>query len=171
MTTIRQAETDKDRALIRELFWEYLEWANGRLTEEYRISLDIPSILERDMDNLEVFLPPHGRLLRAIDGNITVGITCMRRIRQDIGEIKRMYVRPEFHGRGIGRSLLDALILEARKIGYPTLRLDSTRFMKIAHALYRSAGFHEIKPYEESEIPVQYQKHWIFMEKHLKQSR
>jgi len=67
MTSIHQAETDQDRVLIRELFWEYLEWANTRLNEEYGINFDIKSMLEQDMAKLEVFLPPYGRLLLAIE--------------------------------------------------------------------------------------------------------
>ena len=167
MTSIHQAETDEDRALIRELFWEYLEWANTRLNEEYGINFDIKSMLEQDMAKLEVFLPPYGRLFLAIEGARAAGIACMRRIRKDIGEIKRMYVRPEFRRRGIGRALLEALIAEAQEIGYTTVRLDSTRFMGAAHSLYRSVGFHEIEPYTGSEIPPEFQQNWIFMEKHL----
>ena len=65
----------------------------------------------------------------------------MKRIREDVGAIKRMYVRPEFRGKGIGRVLVEALLAEAQQIGYLTVRLDSVLFMKAAHSLYRSAGF------------------------------
>jgi GNAT superfamily N-acetyltransferase len=167
MTSIHQVEADEDRVLIRELFWEYLEWANTRCNEEYGINVDIKSMLEQSMAKLEVFLPPYGRTLLVIEGDRAAGIACMRRIRKDIGEIKRMYVRPEFRGRGIGRALLEALIAEAQEIGYPTVRLDSTRFMKVAHSLYRSVGFYEIEPYTESEIPPEFQQYWVFMEKQL----
>lgn len=84
-----------------------------------------------------------------------------------MAEIKRMFVRPASRGQGVGRMLLEALIAEARQIGYSTIRLDSTRFMKAAHSLYRSAGFQEIGPYQESEIPPEFHQHWVFMEKHL----
>jgi GNAT superfamily N-acetyltransferase len=168
MTSIHQAETDADRALIRELFWEYLEWANARINEEYGFTFDIASMLERDMAKLQIFLPPHGRLLLAIEGGCAAGLACMRRIREDVGEIKRMYVRPGYRRRGIGRALLEALLAEAQETGYPTVRLDSTRFMAAAHSLYRSAGFYEIEPYAESEIPPEYWQHWVFMEKQLK---
>jgi GNAT superfamily N-acetyltransferase len=94
----------------------------------------------------------------------------MKRIREDVGAIKRMYVRPEFRGKGIGRVLVEALLAEAQQIGYPTVRLDSVLFMKAAHSLYRSAGFKEIEPYPESEIPTQFRSHWVFMEKHLENS-
>jgi GNAT superfamily N-acetyltransferase len=167
VTSIRRVETDKDRALIRELFWEYLEWANTRCNEEYDISFDIKSMLEQDMAKLEVFLPPHGRLLLATEEARAAGIACMGRIRKDIGEIKRMYVRPEFRGREIGRALLEALIAEAQEIGHATVRLDSACFMEAAHSLYRSVGFHEIEPYTESEIPPEFQQYWVFMEKQL----
>jgi GNAT superfamily N-acetyltransferase len=167
MTSILQARAEEDRALIRELFWEYLEWANRRLNEEYDIDFDIESMLERDMSKLEVFLPPYGRMLLAIEGATAAGIACMRRIGKDTGEIKRMYVRPEFRRRGIGRALVEALIAEAQGIGYTTMRLDSTGFMAAAHSLYRSMGFREIEPYPESEIPLQFQQHWVFMERQL----
>jgi GNAT superfamily N-acetyltransferase len=167
MTSIRQVRTDEDRALIRELFWEYLEWANRRLNEEYDINLDIESMLERDMSKLEVFLPPHGRMLLAIEGATAAGIACMRRIGKRTSEIKRMYVRPDFRRKGIGRAMVEALIAEAQGIGYTTMRLDSTRFMVSAHSLYRSMGFREIEPYAESEIPLQFQQHWVFMERRL----
>ncbi|MGD2146233.1 MAG: GNAT family N-acetyltransferase [Anaerolineae bacterium] len=167
MTTIRQAKTEADRALVRELFWEYLDWANARLNEEYGINLEIESMVERDMAKLEIFLPPDGRLLLAMEGAQAVGLACMRRIKEDAGEIKRMYVRPEFRKQGIGRALVEAIIADARAIGYASIRLDSTRFMKAAHSLYRSMGFREIEPYPESEIPPELQHRWVFMERPL----
>jgi len=167
MTSIHQAETEADRALVRGLFLEYLDWANRRLNQEYGIDFDIQSMVERDMAELEIFFPPDGRLLLAVEEGQAAGIACMRKIREDMGEIKRMYVRPQFRGKGIGRTLLDALLVEAQEIGYPAIRLDSTRFMEAAHALYRSAGFHEIEPYRESEIPPEFQHRWVFMEKAL----
>jgi GNAT superfamily N-acetyltransferase len=167
MIDIHQAATEQDRAHVRELFWEYLDWANARLNEEYDINFDIASMVERDMAKLDIFMPPYGRLLLATEGPRVAGLACMRRIRDEIGEIKRMYVRPEFRRRGIGLALLEALIAEARQIGYPTVRLDSTRFMKAAHSLYRSLGFREIDPYPESEIPPEFQHQWVFMEKRL----
>ncbi|MDQ3396189.1 MAG: GNAT family N-acetyltransferase [Deinococcota bacterium] len=67
----------------------------------------------------------------------------------------------------MGRALLEALLDEARQLGYICVRLDSARFMKSAHALYRAVDFYEIEPYEGSEIPKEFQSHWIFMEKRV----
>ena len=167
MSHIYQAETDEDRSWVRKLFWQYLEWANGRVNEEFGVDFDIKTMLEDDMAELEIFSPPDGRVLLAIDESRAAGIGCLRRILEDVGEIKRMYVRPQFRGKGIGRAILAALLDEAREAGYPKVRLDSARFMKAAHSLYRSAGFREIEPYPESEIPLDFQENWIFMEKQL----
>ena len=78
-----------------------------------------------------------------------------------------MYVRPAFRGRGIGRALLDELTKQASANGYACLRLDSACFMVTAHALYRSAGFTPIAPYPETEIPPEFQRYWLYMEKRL----
>lgn len=167
MLKIYQVESEEDRAYVRELFWEYLVWANTGLNKEFGISFAIEQMLEEDMLTLDKFYPPQGRLLLAEFDNDIAGLACMKQIRQEMGEVKRMYVRDEFRGKGIGRALLMALISEARAIGYVHLRLDSARFMYAAHSLYRSADFMEIDPYPESEIPAEFQANWIFMERDL----
>lgn len=164
MLRIYQVETAEDKTHVRELWWEYLQWANSRVNEEFGVDFDIQSMLEQNMLELDKYSPPSGRLLLAEYDNQIAGIAHMRKIREDIGEIKRMYVRPAFRRRGIGRALAEALITEAREIGYPRVWLDSARFMKAAHTLYRSIGFREIEPYPESEIPAEYHSHWIFLE-------
>lgn len=167
MLRIYQAESAGDRAQVRELFWEYLLWANGKLNEVFGIDFPIEQMLEEDMLALQKFYPPQGRLLLAEVGGQTAGLACMKKILEGTGEIKRMYVREVFRGQGIGRALVEALISEARDIGYTHLRLDSARFMHQAHSLYRAAGFHEIDPYPQSEIPPEFQGNWIFLEREL----
>lgn len=166
MLTIFQADIAhaEHRRHVRALFWEYLGWANARLDEAFGIRFDIAEIIEQDMADLQKFAPPHGRLLLADYEAAIAGLACMRPIGAGVGEIKRMYVRPAYRRRGIGRALLEAAIREARRTGYATLRLDSARFMKPAQALYRDLGFAEIAPYPESEIPEAYRAHWVFME-------
>jgi GNAT superfamily N-acetyltransferase len=167
MSIIRQADFKDDIDKLRDLFWEYLQWANARNYEEFGIKLDISAMLEDDMDKLEIFSPPNGCLLLAFDDSAVAGLACMSKMKGEIGGIKRMYVQPSFRGRGIGRELLEGLIEEARSIGYSLIRLDSARYMKEAHSLYRSAGFEEIDEYPESEIPEEFREHWVFMEKYL----
>ena len=116
------------------------------------------------MADLTPFTPPQGSLRLADDANGAAGIACLQQIRPGVGEIKRMYVRPEARGAGIGRALLAGVLQDARAASYQRVRLDSVRFMHAAHSLYRSAGFVERAPYEESEIPPEFWSRWIFME-------
>lgn len=171
MLSIYQVRTEGDRVDVRLLFWEYLQWANSRLNEEYGIHFDIATMLEQDMLELDKYSPPGGCLMLAKYEGQLAGLACMRKIREDSGEIKRMYVRPAFRKKGIGKELVKAVIKQARTNGYSRVRLDSARFMKGAHALYRSFGFAEIEPYAESEIPPDLHKHWIFMELWLRTLR
>ena len=164
MLTILQASSDKHETIVRDLFREYLHWVCPAIQHEFGVSFDAEAVLEHDLADLHVFLPPIGRLLLAYDDAAVAGCACVRTIGPQIAEIKRMYVRPAHRRRGIGRVLAETAIKEMRAAGYSTLRLDSARFMTDAHALYRSAGFREIAPYAESEIPEEFRIHWIFME-------
>lgn len=165
MLKVVQAETDDHRDQVQAMFWEYLQWANAMVGHEFGISFDIETMLEHDMEHLATFAPPAGRLLLAAYDDEVAGIGCMRKLGEDTGELKRMYVRPAYRGQGVGRALVNALLAEARGAGYVRVRLDSARFMHAAHLLYRSAGFEEICAYEGSEVPLEFQTHWIFMEK------
>ena len=167
-SNIYQANPNRDSAQIREMFWEYLQWANAKVNETFGVNFEIRTMLEEDMHKLGIFMPPKGRLLLR-DGTAgeLSGLACLREIGEGIGEIKRMYVRPVYRRQGIGRALLEQLIYEAGNVGYRCIRLDSANFMSEAHRLYRSLGFQEIPPYPGSEIPLEFQNNWIFMEKVL----
>jgi len=78
-----------------------------------------------------------------------------------------MFVDPAVRRAGAGRAILEYLLAAAAGAGYVRVRLDSPRFMTAAHALYRSAGFVDIGPYAESEIPDAYKPYLIFMERDL----
>jgi GNAT superfamily N-acetyltransferase len=161
---IRQAHLAADHAVVRALWHAYLTWVNTELENQYGISFPIEEILERNMADLTPFTPPRGSLRLAEVATGAVGIACLQQIAPGVGEIKRMYVRPEARGAGIGRALLAGLLEDARAADYQQVRLDSLRFMHAAHALYRSAGFVERAPYAESEIPPEFWPHWLFME-------
>ena len=152
---------------VHELFWEYLQWANKKVEENFGVSFDIAVMLEEDMNTLGKFMPPKGRLLLSYVEDQPMGIACLKALTEGIAEVKRMFVRPQARKRGLGRALLNRLLEEAHQIGYERIRLDSARFMKEAHQLYQSAGFDEIEAYEGSEIPKEFQNHWIFMERVL----
>jgi GNAT superfamily N-acetyltransferase len=165
MWEVHVVEDEREFPAIREIFWEYLQWVNERVNQEYNLSFDIAAILDRDMVEIGKYMPPSGRIILGTVDQRLAGITCLKSLADCGGEIKRTYVRPDARRLGLGRALLERLLVEAGKIGYPRIRLDSTRFMVEAHRLYRSLGFYEIEPYEGSEIPPDYQRNWVFMEK------
>ena len=167
MIQIVIANQDQHAQPIRELFWEYLQWANAKVQENFGVSFDIAAMLEEDMNTLDKFMPPKGRLLLGYVDDQFMGIACLKVLTDSVGEAKRMYVRPQARKNGLGRALLNRLLEEARQSGYEQIRLDSARFMKEAHQLYQTSGFREIEAYEGSEIPKEFQKNWIFMEREL----
>ena len=148
----------------RELFWEYLQWLNAKVREHLGVSLDIAAMLEGDMQSLGKFMPPQGRLLLGYDDDKLAGVGCLKQLAPNIGEIKRMYVRPDHRKIGLGRALLHRLLDEAEQMGYVLVRLDSGRFMTDAHRLYRATGFHDIEAYDGSEVPKEFQRGSVFME-------
>ena len=144
MVKIIIADKDQHAPQLRELIGEYLGWVNLKLNEEFGLNFDVSEAVESNMADLGKFLPPTGRLLLSFAGEEASGIGCLKYLSPGVGEIKRMYVRPQYRRCGIGHALLERLFEQAIRSGYAWLRLDSTRFMSDAHRLYRSFGFHEI---------------------------
>jgi putative acetyltransferase len=99
------------------------------------------------------YAPPEGRLLLAFANGRLAGCVALRKIDDGVCEMKRLYVRPEFRGQGIGRRLTTRLMEEAREIGYARMRLDTiSSKMSEAVGMYRSLGFREIASYYQSPI-------------------
>jgi ribosomal protein S18 acetylase RimI-like enzyme len=97
--------------------------------------------------------PPFGALLLALEVDDAAGCVGLRRFEPSIAEMKRLYVRPSYRGRGVGRELVSRVIESARGLGYAQVRLDTVPTMENAIALYRSLGFRVIPPYRKSHDP------------------
>jgi putative acetyltransferase len=108
------------------------------------------------------YAAPDGCLLLARDGEKALGCVAFRRIDKQTCEMKRLYVRPEARGQRLGRKLAEAIVAEARRIGYHRMRLDTLPEMGKAIALYRTLGFRETEAYRYNPMPGA-----IFMELEL----
>lgn len=148
---------------IQALESEYFTWVNEQLHAEFQIVLDIDRLIAGDITNLERYLPPTGGLFLAEKESALAGMIFLTQLRPAVGQIRRMYVRDGFRRLGIARTLFEAAIREARKIGYAQLLLESPRSWVGAHALYHELGFEAVETYPESEVPEPLRKYWVFM--------
>lgn len=168
MIEICQATTEEDLEKVNQLNWEYLSWC----IEQYRILIgeepDINKYYAHSLADQESFMSETGRLLLAKENDEIGGVACLKKIRNDTCEIKRLYVQPMFRGKKLGEKLVSRLIDEARAIGYSKILLDTDPYMTKAHSIYRSFGFVETKPYSESEMDGdEYSQHMMYMELNL----
>lgn len=163
MVALREATLPADRDAVRRLWLAYLRWGNDEMQARHGFHLPVDEAVEHDLATISAFQPPNGHILLAGDADETFGIACLRRIRPDTAEIKRMFVDPTRRGGGVGRALLEGLIERAAGDGYRAVWLDSPDFMTAAHGMYRSAGFTDIAPYPESEIPDELKSYWVFL--------
>lgn len=142
---IRQAESESDIESIRELFLEY--------AQSLGFSLCFQSF-DQELAGLPGdYAAPEGLLLLARGEGGTAGCVALHKMDAGICEMKRLYVRPQFRGKGLGKILAERVIAEARQIGYKKLRLDTVEpRMRTAVAMYRKLGLREIAPYRANPI-------------------
>jgi ribosomal protein S18 acetylase RimI-like enzyme len=122
------------------------------LLREYAASLSFAlDFQEFDRELAELpgaFAPPRGELLLARGK----GCVALRPLDETTCEMKRLYVRPQARGEGLGRRLAEAIVADARKLGYTRMRLDTVPGMEAAQALYEQLGFREIAPYTPNPV-------------------
>lgn len=99
------------------------------------------------------YAPPGGCLLLLKVAGEPVGTVGMRPLAADIAEMKRLFIRDGFQGRGYGRRLAEAVVARARGAGYRALRLDTLGHMDAAQNLYRAMGFTDIPAYHADTAP------------------
>ena len=143
--TIVEAATTAEFALGRALFEEYARSINVDLCfQDFSAELDRLSVM---------YAPPAGALLLARAGGDTAGCVGLRKLRDDICEMKRLYVRPEFRGRHFGRRMAEDIARRGRELGYRTLVLDTLGTMEAAQGLYLSMGFRPATSYYVNPLP------------------
>jgi putative acetyltransferase len=127
-------------AQVRQLFLEYAQSLN--------FSLCFQNFDEELATLPGAYSAPGGSLLLAQRAGAAAGCVALRKLQDKICEMKRLYVRPEMRGLGVGKMLVDRVIADARAIGYERMRLDTVApAMNDAITMYRRRGFREIPPY------------------------
>lgn len=171
MPAIRIEAVRTEAALdqARDLFREYSRW----LSDEHGIDIGYQG-LEEELAGLPgCYAPPAGDIWLAVDGGGgAAGCIALRPMEpMEMGnaacELKRMYLRPPYRGRGLGRALGELVIREAERLGYRVMRLDSSRTLAPALGLYTSLGFRPCAPYYDP--PPEISDIVVFMERTLGQ--
>ena len=146
---IRPATSSDDLTCVRELWREY--W------DSFGLPLDFQGF-GQELANLPgAYGAEGGVILLAVEHykgqDEPVGAIALRRWDAVSGEVKRLYLRPQFRGRGWGKRLLQAVIDRARALGYQRLYADTLPVMTDALTLYERSGFERIPAYSEAPTP------------------
>ena len=142
---VRRAETDAEINEVRRLFREY--------AESLGVDLCFQGFEEELAGLPGTYGPPGGSLLIAEEDRAIVGCVALRKLGDSICEMKRLYVKPQFRGRGLGKALVERIIEEGTELGYTKMRLDTLDRLKEAMAVYEAFGFRRIEPYYVNPLP------------------
>lgn len=166
--TITCATTSEDLDAVRALMEEYLEWHHARysqfqeLIEKY---FDHAGFWD-EMENLPGdYAPPQGRLLIARRDTDPLGCVALRNLGDGIAEMRRMFVTQRAQRAGLGTLLARRVMMEAKELGYQTMRLDTGWQQREAVQMYERLGFRHIQPYYKA--PVALQDSLVFMQTSL----
>lgn len=165
---VREARSKQDYEAVAQLMRSFVEWHYERHASDRHIidSYFDPQKFAAELEGLPGdFARPNGALLVAEEDGAIAGCVALRRLENGACEMKRMFVRSDFHGRGLGDLLGRAIVDEARSMGYRRMMLDTGPRQREAQGLYRKLGFAQTEPYYE--LP-QHLRDWpVFMEQNL----
>lgn len=143
----RQITAQYTQGMIEETKLLFIEYS-----QSLGVDLDFQNF-ETELNTLPgKYVPPSGALILALVDGRAAGCIALRKVDDDICEMKRLYVRNDYRGLGIGNKLISMIIEEASKLNYSYMRLDTLPTMKKAQELYRSYGFYDIEPYVYNPI-------------------
>lgn len=170
----RPAHLPDDRVLLIDLNAEYLHLVFSGVAERFGITLAdifpggdirayLPGVLPKTLgpgppESIFYIMEQHGQ---------PIGMGGVRRVRDGVCEMKRVYVRDVARGQGLGRALVERLLADAHGFGYRTMVLDTAPTLEPAIALYERLGFSRIPAYPEVEVPAIMHANWVFMARDL----
>ncbi len=181
----RQASLTTDHAALRDLNIAYMAWVVDGLVQTTGaappevVRMGLAPYVASVLDKLCAQVPPQGVFYMVMLDGAVAGMGGLRRVGgagggvvcaanaggapTGMAEIKRVYVKPAFRGRQLGRAIVLRLIDDARGFGYRAVCLDSAPFMQTAQRLYESLGFVDCAAYEGTEVPAAMNSSWRFM--------
>jgi GNAT superfamily N-acetyltransferase len=164
--TISSADEVTDRPALNALLVEYYGVVLKKLVRAGGPDGYTPdNVLASFWPNLHKVLPPTGRLILVHDGaGRLVGCGTLQQVRPEAGELKRLYVRPEAAGHGLGRKIVDLRIAAAREMGWNTLLVNAVRGNQDMLRIYENIGFHYIDGYPEFSDPVEAGPYFFYMQ-------
>lgn len=165
MLEVFPVETVEDIEIARILFTEYLDF----LKDEFLEYADRPWFIqyyedfEKEIESLPGrFEGPQGSILLAGYNGQSAGCVALGKLSDGICEMERLFVRPQYQRKGIGRALCQALVEQSVKAGYSHMRLATA--LQPPQALYNTLGFKKIAPYRDAPAEL---KGIVFMELNL----
>jgi GNAT superfamily N-acetyltransferase len=168
MTRVEQVQTPEQIAAVQSLMAEYMAWSDTLGTNNRQA----PTFAGWDAEFASlpgIYAPPRGRLLLATHDGEPAGCVALKPHDARTCELKRLYVRPGFRGLDLGRSLVAALVREARGMECERMVLDSHVSMQAAHRLYEDVGFERVGA--PADFPDELRPLVVFMELDLAKAK
>ncbi|SHJ79628.1 Acetyltransferase (GNAT) family protein [Shimia gijangensis] len=155
-----------DPKAFQDLMEEYYQVMVDKFSMAGGVAKFTAAGLARDtVENIDALLPPHGRTLLATDAHgRLLGCGALRTIRPDAAELKRMYVRPEARGTGLGKRLFEMRMAEARAMGCTRLYADTVKGNREMLRMYEKMGFSYIPRYPENANDPDMAPYLVFLE-------
>ena len=142
---IKELENYNATEPIKDIFLEYAQFLE--------VDLCFQGFEQELADLKKLYAPPSGCILIAIEGETLAGTVALKKIGEGVCEMKRLYVRPDFQKRGLGKELVQLLITKAKEKNYTLMRLDTLDKLQPAIMLYKSLGFVETTAYYHNPLP------------------
>ena len=168
---IKQIDFSKHKNEYINLNIEFLSWVVAETHKRYKINIiEIMGITAQEYvlnsyDKVMKSYEDNGMIYIVEVGGNVAGMGGVRRLKDGVCEIKRMYIKPDYRGLGYGKNLIQMLLEAAKNFGYSLVKLESSLFMKTAHQIYRSYGFKDCDEYPGVETPEPMKAYEIYMEK------
>ena len=168
MIVIERVESNRQIQAVRDLFRAFVAWHREKHIDDHELIgryFDAEAF-EVELDGLPgAYAPPEGCLLLAVVDGAPAGCVALHNLGDGVCEMKRMFVRPGFQRRGVGRRLADLILAEAREVGYRRMRLDTSWRQADAISLYTSLGFRQVEP--PDSLPAELSAWLLFFERDL----